>query len=152
PTLVEPAEKNWCVAFCACHSDELAGNLPADLSVLDGLYDYCVIRLKSTPGLERGNARLDMRAVVPAADAPILVLQHPAGASMRHDQSVIAQPALYSNAAQIPALRFVHLANALPGSSGGPCFDSTFSLIGFHQGAWNARAAQSANRGVPIVK
>ena len=36
-----------------------------------------------------------------------------------------------------------------PGSSGGPCFDKTFTLFGLHQGAW---PGDEINRGVPITQ
>ncbi len=151
---VEPAA-DWYVAHSECHEEELAQRLPANKPDLDGYWDYCLIRVKSAPGMERRWAALDARAVVPAPDDRIIVFQHPAGQPMRVDQNVVARPCDYGIDPATSLLRFIHRANALSGSSGGPCFDGSFSLFGLHQGTWQRPApgadSPALNRGVPLV-
>ncbi|WP_031364648.1 trypsin-like serine peptidase [Caballeronia sordidicola] len=147
------AHKNWCVVFSPCHVDELSSRLPADLRELDGMWDYVVVRLAQTPGLERRWAPLDARAVVPRNKSVILVFQHPDGQPLKFNRNDIVEPDP-AEAAIVPQLRFLHRANATGGSSGGPCFDKSFTLFGLHQGAWTRPGENGAviNRGVPLVR
>jgi V8-like Glu-specific endopeptidase len=147
------AHVQWCAIYSECHPDELRNGLPADLTELDGFWDYAVLRLAKTPGLERRWAALDARAVVPAVNARILVFQYPGGQPMRFDENVVVAPETIV-AGVIPRLRFLHKANAVGGSSGSPCFDSQFMLFGLHQGTWvrSAAGAEVVNRGVPIIR
>jgi hypothetical protein len=142
--------KNWCVFFSKCHQDELNSMLPADLEELNGVWDYAIIRLAEPIGFERGWVSPDDRAVVPRPQDQVVLLQHPGGRQMRLVFNDIAAPSPQQQTA-IPRLRFLHLLNALPGSSGGPCFDKTFTFFGFHQGAWNG-SNPVTNRGVPLSR
>ena len=113
--------------------------------------DYAVLRLAQTPGMTRRWADLDARAVVPKADTHIVLLQHPGGYDLKWDQNDIVAPEV-AWCQVIPRLRFLHRANAVGGSSGGPCFDRTFMLFGLHQGEWTrGKTGLRINRGVPIV-
>jgi hypothetical protein len=152
-TQVVGVHLEWCVAYSACHEDELGDSLPADLTKLEAVWDYAVLRLVNAPGLKRGFVRLDRRSVVPRPNEPVLVFQHPAGQPMKMREDAIAAEDPATKGA-VPRLRFVHLANALPGSSGGPCFDKTFTLFGVHQGRWNVATGNGkvANRGVPVAR
>ncbi|MBO0720271.1 MAG: trypsin-like peptidase domain-containing protein [Blastocatellia bacterium] len=147
------AHKNWCVIFSNCHSDELSDRLPADLSQLEGYWDYAVIRLSAAPGLERRWAITDPRAVVPRANERVILFQHPVGQPMKIDRDLIAPSQSYSQAV-IPRFRFLHYVNTLGGSSGAPCFDKSFMLFGLHQGVWNncPTNGRVVNRGIPIVR
>ena len=72
---------------------------------------------------------------------------------MRLGQGEILKPD-QNAAAAIPRLRFLHGANTVKGSSGGPCFDTAFMLFGFHQGEW-ANAGDNShpkNRGIPLAR
>jgi hypothetical protein len=146
------AHREWCVAFSPCHADELANQLPADPAKLEGHWDYAIIRLEAAPGLLRRWAPLDARSVVPRADEGIFLFQHPAMQPLKVDQNFITDlnPPL---PAVVPKLRFLHYANAVGGSSGGPCFDKSFMLFGFHQGVWTGggTGGRVTNRGVPIL-
>ena len=148
------AHVKWCAVHSECHPDELKNTFPLDLKELKDYWDYAVLRLVKTPGLERRWASLDARAVVPAANAKILVFQYPAGQPMRFDDNVVVAPAATMTAGVIPQLRFLHKANAVGGSSGGPCFDRQFMLFGLHQGNWSsgAEGQEVVNRGVPILR
>ena len=141
--------KNWCVYFSKCHQKELDSTLPENLDELKGYWDYAIIRLAEPIGFERGWVSPDDRAVVPRPKDQVVLLQHPGGRQMRLVIDDIAEPSPQQQTA-IPKLRFLHLLNALGGSSGGPCFDKTFTFFGFHQGAWNGTDPQR-NRGVPLA-
>ena len=141
--------KNWCVFFSRCHQTELAAMLPDDLEELKGFWDYAIIRLAEPIGFERGWVNPDDRAVVPRPQDQVVLVQFPGGRQMRLAFNNIAAPPPPQQGA-IPRLRFLHLLNALPGSSGGPCFDKTFTFFGFHQGAWEG-VDPLTNRGVPLT-
>ncbi|MGA9773323.1 MAG: trypsin-like peptidase domain-containing protein [Blastocatellia bacterium] len=147
------AHQNWCVNFSACHAAELAGKLPTPLSQLGGVWDYAIIRLAKAPGLTRRWASLDLKSVVPTTNEGIILFQHPAGQPLKVDQNFIAalQP---PDPSAVPKFRFLHYANAVGGSSGGPCFDKNFMLFGFHQGVWTNAPNNDrvTNRGIPAVR
>jgi hypothetical protein len=147
------AHQNWCVSYSPCHEDELAGKVPSDPENLEGLWDYAIIRLAKAPGLMRRWASLDARSVVPRADERIILFQHPAGQPLKVDQNFIAalEPPVPPT---LHRYRFLHYANAVGGSSGGPCFDKSFMFFGFHQGVWSSAPnnGRVMNRGVPAVR
>lgn len=145
------ADTDWHEMHCICHEEELNGNVNAPYSKLDGFWDYAVIRLKQIPeipGSERRYTVLKKNAVVPVTDAKITIFQHPAAASLLYDTDKVVD--LAPPDPDIPRLRFVHAVNAAPGSSGGPCFDKEFALIGLHQGTWMIDG-KKFNIGIPIV-
>lgn len=149
-----PAEgtDKWCVVFSPCHPMELAEKMPAPLTDLDHFWDYAVIRLSAAPGLERRWASFDLTSAVPRDEDSIVVFQHPNGQPLRSDRGAITSlnP---PDPETVPKLRFLHGANTLGGSSGGPCFDRSFALFGLHQGAWkNAGNGVKANRGIPLIR
>jgi hypothetical protein len=147
------AHAQWCAAHSECHPAELKDTLPQNLAELNGFWDYAVLRLAKTPGLERRWAALDARAVVPKERDPIVVFQYPGGQPLRFDPHMVAAPEAPVPRGVIPQLRFLHTTNALGGSSGGPCFDRTFMFFGLHQGKWikTEGGGQTINRGVPIL-
>ena len=152
-SLCVDATQNWCVAYSPAHDDELQNRLPGELSDLNGFWDYAVIRLKEAPGLRRRWAEIRRQHVVPASKSKILLMQHPDGSPMRFAENVIADAVGFKDF--VPSLRFVHLANSLPGSSGGPCFDRQFALFGIHQGIWPHaidKGLSFSNRGVPLSR
>lgn len=150
-SLMVNAHNDWSVSFKACHEQELLNKIPANLTELSGCWDYAVIRLARSIGAERRWANLDPNAVVPRKGQRVMVFQHPQGKSLKFDEAAIAAPAV-ANPAVFPALRFLHQANALPGSSGGPCFDQDFILFGLHQGEWPTHPPElKLNRGIPIA-
>jgi hypothetical protein len=144
------AHADWCIAHSECHADELESRLPADLAVLEGLWDYAVIRLGEPIGFERGWVTPNPKALVPRAKEKVMLLQYPDGQSMRLDFDEVAEAQAAQQTA-IPKLRFLHYVNALPGSSGGPCFDRSFEFFGIHQGAWHTDQPRPTNRGVPLA-
>lgn len=144
------AHKKWHVSHSRCTDEELAHKIPDDPQQLNECWDYVIIRLAKLPGLHRQFAKLDPRASVPSNNEKITVLQYPAGSPLSIDYADIVSPTPAHKA--VPSLRFVHRANTLGGSSGGPCFDKEFSLVGIHQGAWPTPEAEpKLNRGMPIT-
>lgn len=143
--------EKWCALYSGCHKEELADRLPANKSELYGLWDYVVIRLAKAIGVERTWVSPDANVVVPRKDEELILFQHPGGQPMKIDRNVLCltEPPDYQT---VPRLRFLHKANALPGSSGGPCFDKNFRLFGLHQGEWidQSGGGMKTNRGVPI--
>ncbi|MBO0935994.1 trypsin-like peptidase domain-containing protein [Fibrella sp. HMF5335] len=150
-SLMVNAHKDWSVCFKTCHEQELLKTIPPVLTELKDCWDYAVIRLARPIGAERRWANLDPNAVVPRNGQRVMVFQHPQGKSLKFDEGPIAAPAV-ANPAVFPGLRFLHQANTLPGSSGGPCFDQDFMLFGLHQGEWPTKPTEpKLNRGVPIA-
>lgn len=142
-------DKDWCVFFSRCHDDELDKRLPTPLEDLTGFWDYAIIRLAEPIGFERGWVTPSEKAVVPKPKDQVVLFQHPGGRAMKLVFDDIAEP-LPQQQTVIPRLRFLHLLNTLPGSSGGPCFDRTMEFFGFHQGVWDG-ANPLTNRGVPLA-
>ncbi|UOQ75258.1 trypsin-like serine peptidase [Hymenobacter cellulosilyticus] len=136
PSTQVKAHNDWCVSYSACQDDELNNSLPEDLTLLDNHWDYVIIKLSRAIGLERRWAPLDARATVPMVDESVIVFQHPGGHTMKVDQGKVGgvDP---PNPKVFPRIRFLHHANTMSGSSGGPCFDKHFMLFGLHQGQWD---------------
>jgi hypothetical protein len=150
-TTIINAHKDWLVTYSTCHNLELSGKLPQNLSDLNLFNDYAIIRLSKTIGLERRWIEPDKRAKLPPGKANIVLLQHPQGFPLKMDYSSVVD--LTPPDPAIPAMRFLHGLNAVGGSSGGPCFDKEFSLIGLHQGSWPQPVnGNITNRGIPISK
>ena len=145
------AHQNWCVDFRPCHREELNHRFPQILAELEGMWDFCLIRLKSAIGLDRRWIPIDPLVTVPRPDDVIYLFQHPQGGAQKVDSDVVLRPETAMKDA-VPHLRFLHKANSAPGSSGGPCFTKDFLLCGIHQGTWNGSAAAGdvVNRSVPL--
>jgi hypothetical protein len=141
----------WCVAYSPCTDAELNKQLSTDPEDFVGKCDYAVIALDRAIGLERMYAELNPRAVVPKADETAFLFQHAGGNSMGYDPHLI-KALSPPNRAIVTRHRFLHSVNAIPGSSGGPFFDKTFSLFGIHQGEWSKNGESKLNRGVPIQR
>lgn len=145
------AHKDWCVSFCGCHLAELQNSLPENLKELEGYWDYVIVRLEQSPGFERDWERMEKAEQVPLPEEKIIIFQHPDGQGLRmHDRAITT-----SNQADsfvFPELRFLHSANTLHGSSGGPCFNKNFKFFGIHQGVWNNGIQAKVNRGVPVKR
>ena len=150
-SLMVNAHNNWSVCFKTCHEQELLETIPTVLTELKDCWDYAIIRLARPVGAERRWANLDPNAVVPRNGQRVMVFQHPEGKSLKFHEGPIAAPVVDNpaNPTVFPAMRFLHQANTLRGSSGGPCFDQDFVLFGLHQGEWST--VPKLNRGVPIA-
>jgi hypothetical protein len=142
--------KKWCLDFSPCHPNELSDQKPDPLEGFEGYWDYAIIKLEKPLGLERRWAVFDQRSMVPKESDNIVIFQHPAGQPLRASSGAITN-ITPPNPNVIPKMRFLHRANAVGGSSGGPCFDKSFSLFGLHQGEWaDTGIGAAANRGIPL--
>jgi hypothetical protein len=88
--------------------------------------DYALIRLASAAVIQPQT--LSVATAHALLDAPLIVIQHPEGGRMCHVDgasgiSVAAYPEF-----------FQHHANTLPGSSGAPCLNRQFQVVGIHTG------------------
>ncbi len=141
------AHQSWLVIYSPCHRLELLNQIPPDPAELDRFCDYAIIRLSKTIGYERKWIELSINNI-PEDNASIVLLQHPNGVPLKMDYSRVVRK--LPNPPP-PPYRFLHGVNALPGSSGGPCFDKEFFLIGIHQGEWPEKVnGNVTNRGVPL--
>lgn len=92
----------------------------------DGMPDYALIRLATAAVIQPQT--LSVATEHALKDDPLIVIQHPQGARMCHVDgssgiSVAAHPEF-----------FQHYVNTLPGSSGAPCLNSQFQVVGIHTG------------------
>lgn len=87
--------------------------------------DYALLRLSAAAGIDlRG---LEESETQPFSGDQIKVFQHPDKMPLKHDNGPI-------HGVRADWHKFFHEVNTLGGSSGGPCLDSSFKLVGIHQG------------------
>src|SRR5262249_44706738 len=148
PAVQIAAAKDWLVASSQCHPLEQLGVGPQDDAYADaidsehGPWDYALIRLEKT--VSPAHKGLPLGALV-AEKQKIVVYHHPQG------------KALVGTRGEVTCLlgrgvRFKHTANTKDGSSGGPCFNSDYEVVGIHQaGARSSkRRRKIPNRAVPV--
>ena len=124
----------------------------------DRQLDYALVRLKEQAGSDE--VRIDetsapvargwvaMPDPVPdlAADAPLSIVQHPEGGSLKlalESKSVVGLVA--------DGVRLRHRTNTDPGSSGSPCFNDAWKLVALHNAADPARPP-TWNEAVPMTE
>lgn len=140
PGTVVPIDSNWLAWASPCHELELDGRLPNDPDELAGKLDFALLRLAGVARVGVPPVAIDpARAVEPRE--PITIFQHPGGRSLSIDRANVID--------RIGAWRFKHSVNSEGGSSGGPCFDRSFQVIGVHQAG--TTAANGGNRAVPML-
>ncbi|MFL1391222.1 trypsin-like serine peptidase [Pseudomonas tritici] len=87
--------------------------------------DFALIRLAGSPN---PYARpLPMERSAPYQQDPLLIIQHPSGNPLCHQDGLVGRPFPAANI-------FLHSVNSLPGSSGAPCFNTNFEVVGIHTG------------------
>jgi V8-like Glu-specific endopeptidase len=113
--------------------------------------DYALLRLASrvgeqqVDGAARGWIALP-KAVLPlAADAPILIVQHPEGTPMKLAMDTQAVIGLNGNGTRIN-----YRTNTDPGSSGSPVFTMDWDIVALHHSGDPAWVNPTYNQGVPI--
>ncbi|GFM81392.1 hypothetical protein PSCICN_20840 [Pseudomonas cichorii] len=87
--------------------------------------DYAILRLAEAP-LPMARP-IEMSADLPYREDYLLVVQHPEGQAMCHQQGKVT-------ALHVTPMLFQHSVNSEPGSSGAPCFDVNFKVVGVHTG------------------
>lgn len=119
-------------------------------AVNDTDLDFAVIRLRGSPGRDRGVVELNENFLTlpKKGSLELYVFQHPNNFPQGVDRGVLA--GFFGTGDPPPRLR--HSANTLPGSSGGLCVDRSFKGIGLHQAAvFDAAGTLTANQAVPIA-
>ena len=144
----------WLGNSSPAHASELQGAVNGQLigtsapqfGQLAECFDFAVLRLKATPGRDRGYVRLNSECS-PPPDQRIYVFQHPLEFNQRMDFALGAK----FDPGDRGRFRFFHDANTLGGSSGGLCVNEQFEAVGLHQaGQFNAQGVPTRNRAIPI--
>lgn len=137
PGFVVAVADNWLAGASPCHRLELQSNFPEDVAELADLFDYALIRLRGISRIGIPPVKIRDRPPV-TVGTDIAILQHPGGRAMAVDKSKVVT--LRGD------WRFEHEVNAQGGSSGSPCFDREFNVVGLHQ------AGGAVNRAVPLAR
>lgn len=121
------------------------------LTLREQSLDFALLRLAepigkqardlSVGGVQRGWLRLEPPSGVLSQDDRIIIPQHPGGHPQRIDFGRFAAALSQLDASRT---RLRYTAEAEPGSSGAPCFNQKFTMVGMH----NAAVLQD---GVPIA-
>jgi hypothetical protein len=138
PGFTVPVAEKWLEDVSPCHILELKRAFPNNFADLENKLDYALIRLS---GIARvGIPPVTIREKPPAANDKITIFQHPDGRALSLDRACIT--------AVCGPWRFEHNVNSEGGSSGSPCFDQDYLVIGIHQGGFHAPGRP--NRAVPL--
>jgi Trypsin-like peptidase domain len=142
--------EDWLVKTSPCTYDEVLDLLPADLEQLQGFWDFAVIRLADPPGVAREGLKVANVPVKPGHR--LMILQHPKTRPVGVDSSTVRR------FLGTGAFRIVHGVNTEDGSSGSPCLNDDFEVVGLHQAAMpEAKKGkkieeQKENRAVPMPR
>jgi hypothetical protein len=143
----------WLVTTSPCTADELLDRLPEDEEKLLGFWDFAVIRLAEMPGVPR--AGLEIGGAPLARGRRLMILQHPKTRPVGIDTSTVRR---FLGSGRF---RIVHGVNTEDGSSGSPCLDDDFKVVGLHQagmqGARKVKGKEDAeevkeNRAIPMPR
>ena len=141
----------WLVTTSPCTADELLDMLPKDEEDLRGFWDFAVIRLAEVPGVPRPG--LEIGDVPLARGRRLTILQHPKTRPVGIGESTVRR---FLGSGRF---RIVHGVNTEDGSSGSPCLDDEFKVVGIHQAAMpeagkskRKQYAEKENRAVPMPR
>jgi hypothetical protein len=139
----------WLVTSSPCTKDELKNLLPEDEDLLDGFWDFAVIQLAEVPGVSRSGFELASKPV--KRGHRLTIIQHANGRTVGMDTATVLR-----FLGKTDRYRMVHDVNAEGGSSGSPCLNGDFKVVGIHQAAMpapangGAAAGAKANRAVQM--
>jgi hypothetical protein len=159
-TVFRLAEPNWLIDHSP-YSDIDLMEEPGTLVPEPDHLDYALVRVEGTPGElpvnhtkaedgapARGFIKVPDAAVNLAADAPILIAQHPDGLPMKLAIDTKGVEGFNANRTRIH-----YRTNTDGGSSGSPCFDIEWNLVALHHSG-DPKADPPAlarwNRGIPF--
>ena len=112
--------ENWLLAHEAPQ-----GNVKGVVDLANIKPDYALVRLASSP--DPYARPLVMDSDPPFMNDPLLIIQHPEGSALCHHDGLVHE--------RVPDSRaFLHSVNSRPGSSGAPCFNTDFQVVGVHTG------------------
>lgn len=154
---VARAHPDW-LAWCSPkHTDDGVKHIFGDPPDIRTCFDCAIIRLEKPIGLQstsigggriRGWVPLVDSVDDPSKDEKIIVLQHPGGGAQQFDYGSLERmgPESY---------RMWYRTEALPASSGSPCFVSNTRLVAFHNAGYPTTPVPSpttaeCNQGVTI--
>lgn len=122
-----------------CTREEFDGEFPANDDAFRDCNDMALVRLERPEGVHRGRVELPATTPELTPRAPIILFHFAGGEDSGFQPGRVDQ---------IPDVksRWKHDMETAAGSSGGPCFDQCFNLVGIHQG----RLANSGGRLIPI--
>jgi hypothetical protein len=100
--------------------------------------DYALVRVATAPGSEpigkgddqsplRGWVAMSRQPAAPAPGSPLLIVQHPSALPLK-----LAMEMAGVIETRYGETRLRHRVNTEPGSSGSPCFNSAWQLVGLH--------------------
>jgi hypothetical protein len=124
----------------------------------DGPWDIALIRLAAPRRADRWT-RLVIQP--PAGKFSIHVLHHPGRAVGAAGEPLLWSIGELDEQLGSPAVRYLHDANTLPGSSGAPLFDDEWRVVALHQGGGRTvqdvrhvsrLPGQARNRAVPLCR
>jgi hypothetical protein len=151
-----PVVEDWLVQSSPCHNTERQSgpglqdeNLdPA--AICSEYLDFAVVRLKGSPGRDRGVVALSSTALTDSdvGKLTVTLFQHPQRFPLRFTAGALV--GFFGSGDPRPRLR--HEANSDAGSSGGLCVNADFEGVGLHQAAIvNGRGKPIANQAVPTA-
>lgn len=126
----------------------LAADWHIDSSPMAAL-DYALVRVAGIPGQDPGPLGTPRQWLSPKmhtfqAGEPLIIIQHPNGRPRRF--AVDRVKAVRSNGQRIS-----YLTDTYYGSSGSPCFTTTFDLVALHQGFLSQQEdPDQPNKGIPF--
>jgi V8-like Glu-specific endopeptidase len=138
-------EPSGIIAWRPCSDAELTRNPDVPPPTADQL-DYALLRLSKPAGATRGWMDLTGDAPRLTADAPMLIVQHPAANPLKlamDTEAVIGE--------QFGGLRLRYRTNTDHGSSGAPCLSMDWKLVALHHLGDPAQGVPVYNQGVPIA-
>lgn len=126
-----------------CSPDEYRGYAPRNDQDTADARDVAVIRLERPVGALLAAAALPVQPAAYKAKATMFLIHYPEGAGSNDAVSIGAMSRL-----RRVTSRWSHSAGTRRGSSGGGCFDTSFTLAGVHQG----KDAQVQGRLIPTAQ
>jgi hypothetical protein len=135
------AARNWLVARSQPSGNEWGG--PGAEPTSEQL-DFALVRLAEPVGKDvnggstRGHVRIEDISTAGKALNPVVVLQHPLGASLQICLGAFDTP-------NANGTRLLHTATTQKGSSGSPCLSMELKAVGLHNGGLGGR-----NTAIPL--
>jgi V8-like Glu-specific endopeptidase len=126
----------------------VAANVPLSSSPVEEL-DYVLLRLDPAVKAIEGIRALPFELAKPALHSGLNILQHPGGKALMIALSANGVTGVYDGSGL-----FQYVTNAAGGSSGSPCFDDNWNVVGIHH-AERSRAFGAIREGIlfgPIHK
>ncbi|WP_145145460.1 serine protease [Roseomonas gilardii] len=154
-----PAAADWLLMGCEHLSWDGKVRDPTDaqLEELRSRLDFAFIRLAEPVGAQarratmggapRGWYRLERPQAEPRTDERIIIPQHPDGYPQRIDFGRLCGRATGQDPS---ATRLRYDTETAEGTSGAPCFDRNFHLIGMHNAAFRPENRTEANQAVRL--